>query len=79
MILNSENITDSGVTNSPFDIYWHPVVNDLVGGWAVANTTLPYSSISFNPDYYIVADLCSSNDAVAIAAGLNVIGYRPVL
>ncbi len=48
----------------PFTVPWHPVVNDLVGGWALAAADPPLSEIDTRSrDVAVVAEF--ADEAVA--------------
>jgi hypothetical protein len=51
---------------------WHAIVNDLVGGWAVADD--PNDMSQHSPPYRrptVIADMCSYDAATLIARLLN--------
>ena len=56
---------------------WYPIVNDLVGGWAVANNDIPMSQIDFRArETIVIADMMNFEDADLIAQLLNDAGVE---
>lgn len=52
----------------PLAVPWHPVANDLIGGWAVATEDVPPSRHSPANGVLLVADFISEDVARHVAA-----------
>ena len=51
-------------TETMLDSEWFVVVDDLIGGWAVATVDKPLSEIDFrDPGVYVVAEMISKDVA----------------
>lgn len=66
------DVTDVTDRPNPFEVRWHPVVNDTISGatlyWAVATAGMPVSEVDFRPDEAaLVADLMDQDTATYIA------------
>lgn len=53
---------------------WCAIVNDLVGGWAVANDPLPMSASLDDPSVVVIADMMNEADARLVSRLLNEAG-----
>lgn len=50
---------------------WYAVINDLVGGWCVANVDLPLSAIRPRTGERVIGDFMTEDDARRVARLLN--------
>lgn len=63
---------------------WYPIINDVVGGYAVSNLDEPVSEHDLrkegNPEKrgYVIADFMTEDDAKVVAHLLNIIDYQPI-
>jgi hypothetical protein len=65
------SLTETATVRPVSERRWYPVVNDLVGGWAVASEDLPMSQMPGALGHFIFCDTSTEWQAELLADLLN--------